>query len=37
MGPISAGMPKDKKGVRFAVCLSFGVACTVLVVELDLD
>jgi hypothetical protein len=37
MGLISADMPKDKRGVRFAVCLSFGVACTVLVVELDLD
>jgi hypothetical protein len=37
MGLISADMPKDKRGVRFAVCLSFGVAYTVLVVELDLD
>jgi hypothetical protein len=37
MGLISADMPKDKRGVRFAVCLSFGVVCIVPVVELDLD
>jgi hypothetical protein len=37
MGLILADMPKDKRGVRFAVCLSFGVVCTALVVELGLD
>jgi hypothetical protein len=37
MGLISADTPKGKRGVRFVVCLSFGVACIVLVVELDLD
>jgi hypothetical protein len=37
MERISADMPKAKRGVRFAVFLSFGVACTVLVVEPDLD
>jgi hypothetical protein len=37
MGLISADMPKGKRGVKFVVCLSFGVVCTALVVELDLD
>jgi len=37
MGLRLVDMPKDKRGVRFVVYLSFGVACTVLVVELDWD
>ena len=35
MGLISADTPQDRRGVRFAVCLSFGVVCTALVVDLD--
>lgn len=35
MGLRLVDMPKDKRGVKFVVCLSSGVACTVLVVELD--